>query len=65
MLCINYWSILVELGHGIGNLHPILDDLGCIPPHIKYMNLLQSTDTIYILRNQIYTCYLQYSGAQF
>jgi hypothetical protein len=65
IIYLNYCNISVELGDGIVRLHPILGDLGCIPAHIKYMQLLHSTETLCLLCNQFYTCYLQYSGAQF
>ena len=55
----------MELWDGIVRLHPILDDLGCIPAHIKYMKLSQCADTIYLLRNQSYTCYIQYIMARY
>jgi hypothetical protein len=55
----------VEVGDGIVRLHPILSDLGCIPAHIKYIQLLHSTDTLYLVRNQFYVCYIQYIVTQF
>ena len=65
ILYLNSCNIILEVGDGIVRLHPILGDLGCIPAHIKYMQLLHSTDTLCLLWNQFCTCYLQYSGAQF
>ena len=55
----------MEVGDGIVRLHPILGDLGCIPAHIKYIQLLHSTDTLCLLRNQYYVCYIQYIVTQF
>jgi hypothetical protein len=55
----------VDLGHGTVRLHPILGHLGCIPAHIKYIQLLHSTDTLYLVRNQFYVCYIQYIVTQF
>ena len=61
MLYINFCNILVELWDGTVRLHPILGDLGCILAHIKYMKLFQCTDTTYLLGNQLYIYYLQYT----
>ena len=55
----------MDLGHGTVRLHPILGHLGCIPAHIKYIQLLHSTDTLYLVRNQFYVCYIQYIVTQF
>ena len=60
MLHIEFCNIWVELGDGTVRLHPILGDLSCIPAHIKCMKLFQCAETIYVLRNQFYICYLQY-----
>ena len=40
ILYLNPCNILLEVGDGIVRLHPILGDLGCIPAHIKYIQLL-------------------------
>ena len=60
MLYINSCNILVVLGDSIVRLHPILDDLGCIPAHIKWMKPLQCANTIYLLKSNFNICYLQY-----
>ena len=60
ILYLNYYNILVELGDSIVRLHSILSDLGCIPAHIKYIQLLRCTETLCLLRNQYYVCYIQY-----
>src|SRR6266852_2910735 len=65
ILYLNYCNISVKLGDGIVRLNPILGDLGCIPAHIKYMQLLHSTDTLYLLRNQYYVCHIRYIEPQF
>jgi hypothetical protein len=65
ILYLNSCNIIVEVGDGIVRLHPILGDLGCIPAHIKYIQLLHSTDTLCLLRNQYYVCYIRYIVTQF
>ena len=65
MLYINFCNILVELGDGIVRLYPILGDLGCIPAHNKYIELLHCTDTLCLLRNQYYVCHIRYIVIQF
>ena len=64
ILYLNSCNIIVEVGDGIVRLHPILGDLGCIPAHIKYIQLLHSTDTPCLLRNQYYVCYIRYNVTQ-
>jgi hypothetical protein len=65
MLYINFCNILVVPGDGIVRLHPILDDLGCILTHIKWMKHFQCTDTIYLLKINSYIWYLQYIVTRF
>jgi len=65
ILYLNSCNILLEVGDGIVRLHPILGDLGCIPAHIKYIQLLHCTDTLCLLRNQSYVCYIRYIVTQF
>jgi hypothetical protein len=65
MLYLNFYNIWVELGHGTVRLHPILDDLGCIPAHIKYIQLLRCTETLCLLRNHFYIYYIRYIVTQF
>ena len=60
IIYMDFCNIWVELRDDTVRLHPILDDLGCMPPHIKHMKLFHSTDTIYLLRNQFSICHLQY-----
>ena len=57
MLYINFCNILVVPGDGIVRLHPILDDLGCILTHIKWMKHFQCADTIYLLKINSYIWY--------
>ena len=64
ILYLNYCNISVELGDSIVRLHPILGDLGCIPAHIKYMQLLHCTDTLCLLRNSSHVCYIRYNVTQ-
>lgn len=54
-----FCKISVVVGDGIVRLHPILDDLGCILTHIKWMKPFQCTDTIYLLKINSNICYLQ------
>ena len=65
ILYLNYCNIPVVLGDNNVRLHPILGDLGCIPAHIKYMQLLHSTDILCLLRNQYYVCCVQYIVTRF
>jgi hypothetical protein len=65
MIYLNSCNIWVVLGYSNGKLHTILGHLGCIPAHIKYIQLLHSTDTLCLLRNQFYVCYIQYIVTQF
>ena len=55
----------MEVEDGTVRLHPILGDLGCIPAHIKYIQLLHCADTLCLFRNQYYLCYIRYIITQF